>query len=174
MCEWSYQMQPSFWGSYGVAVIGLAGVMIGSVISGAVAWGVAKQAEKAKREQEDANKALDRTVAARLVLDEMITASSIIEFMMTQGRWAPVNYSGERYKEYSPLLATLPYKDWVDVIDAYAAMQDVLRLLSDRTGDSFDGGVKEQLQGFYDATKAGSTVLYKYCLDGPKPDTPRG
>lgn len=93
------------------ALIGLIGVVVGAVLSGGFQWLRDRRAS-----------ALERTIAARLLMSELGDMQMRARFAVARGVWWPDPHETVRWDQHATSLATVPVFEWLDILAAYDVM----------------------------------------------------
>jgi len=152
------------------AFFGLAGVIIGGIITAGSNYLLDRRRERAANQKDIRNLAIEIKRAARLIDAELIRARGAARMVIKDKRWwiPDTKLRTDAWQTYSPILApVLSYPDWVTVMKAVLAIDDLQ--LDRLTNELSDATVKNLVPMLTDI-EAGIEALVPLC----RYDPPRG
>lgn len=114
-----------------VAIVALVSTIVGATISAATNYALAERRDRADRERDSRNHAIELKRAARLIDAELLRAHAAAQICVEKRRWwtadAP-QLSTEAWQKYSGTIAPdLSDRAWLDVTVALEAVDNIRR-----------------------------------------------
>lgn len=108
------------------ALFGLLGVIIGGIITAGSNYFLDRRRERAAKEREERERAIEIERAARLIDIEMLRAAASITLLIRNKRWPSTKLQTEVWQKYSPVIApALSYADWLVMVRAVIAIDSI-------------------------------------------------
>ena len=158
-----------------VAIIGLVGVLIGAIITAGSNYLVADRRERADRERESRNRAIEIRRASRLIDADLVRAQAACVMMIDKRHWWPDDVSPltlEGWQQYRGVIAPeVSYAAWSALMVAVEAVDIVMtsRSIATETGlTEIDDSLAEKIASNLHDIKAGRAALAPLMLDPPE------
>lgn len=145
------------------AFFGLAGVIIGGIITAGSNYLLDRRRERATNQRDLRNQAIEIKRAARLIDAELIRARGAARMVIRDKRWfiPDTKLKTDAWQTYSQILApVLSYDDWLTVMKAVLAIDDISL---DRLTDELSETTVKNIVPMLADIEAGVQALAPFC-----------
>lgn len=125
-------IKPSRWLNVLPAVIGLVGVLVGGVITTGSSYLLTLRQEETASAAERQRRALEFTVATRLVAAELTLSRNTVRVTAEEGRWSATPVSLDAWDKHKEVLAReLDFNEWEDLVVAIYSIETFAQIYSE-------------------------------------------